>query len=38
MKQTNTSIIETFNSQNKSTIFYLEFMLEKTVSRYVAKQ
>ena len=32
MKQTNTSIIKTYKSDNKSTKFYLEFMLEKTLA------
>ena len=32
MKQTNISIIKTYKSENKSTKFYLEFMLEKTLA------
>ena len=32
MKQSNTSIIKTNKSENKSTKFYLGFMLEKTLA------
>ena len=33
LTDSNTSITETYKSENKSTKFYLEFMLEKTIAR-----
>ena len=32
MKQTGTSIIKTYKSENKLTKFYLQFMLEKMLA------